>query len=224
MPIVLKNGAVFLHVPKTGGNWTTCILENEGLIDFHFGHKHSDASHMLVPPLRAVSIGKLATYRRAVRHFRRNPNAVFLYTVRNPFGWYESWFKYQSGSKRNWHQWGSPPDPIRWHVNSELNDCRAETFDEFVVNVCETVPGYVTRLFGRYRAVGKAIVLKNENLASDFCDALDQMRVPHDRDRILSTQRIGESEKAPIIWSSELRARVAELDSAAFEEYGYSSD
>lgn len=42
MAIRLKNGSIFLHVPKTGGVWCEHVLRNSGLVEQPAGHRHSD--------------------------------------------------------------------------------------------------------------------------------------------------------------------------------------
>ena len=47
MAVMLKCGAIFLHVPKTGGSWVTSALANQGLIKKQFGHIHADLVRVL---------------------------------------------------------------------------------------------------------------------------------------------------------------------------------
>ena len=42
MALLLRNGAVFLHVPKTGGTWVTRVLEQAGLVRSAIATRHSD--------------------------------------------------------------------------------------------------------------------------------------------------------------------------------------
>ncbi len=42
MSLLLKNGSVFLHIPKTGGTWTRQVLGRLGLIDAEVGLPHGD--------------------------------------------------------------------------------------------------------------------------------------------------------------------------------------
>ncbi|MEL6519801.1 MAG: hypothetical protein AAFQ66_02490 [Pseudomonadota bacterium] len=224
MPLMLRDGVVFLHAPKTGGNWVTSVLEEQGLVDFAFGHKHADAAHLTAPPFRSKRGGEYVRYVRAMLRLRHMQEQRFFYTVRNPFDWYESWFKYQGSDKRQWRNWGAPPNPFQWHVNSPLNCEAPASFSEFMTFVTDKVPGYATRLFGQYRAIGPAHVLKNETLAEDLCHALTAYGLPHDRERIMTAGRVGESPSQQIEWDPALRQKVRDLDRAAFVEYGYELD
>ena len=50
MALLLKNGAVFLHIPKTGGNWVREVLGKLDLIESEIGHKHSDVDRVMINP------------------------------------------------------------------------------------------------------------------------------------------------------------------------------
>ena len=42
MALLLKNNAVFLHIPKTGGTWVRSVLQEFDLVQGPLGHGHSD--------------------------------------------------------------------------------------------------------------------------------------------------------------------------------------
>ena len=48
MAIELVDGSIFLHIPKTGGNWVTQVLSESKLIKRQVGHKHSDFIHHFI--------------------------------------------------------------------------------------------------------------------------------------------------------------------------------
>jgi len=50
MALLLRNGAVFLHIPKTGGNWVRGVLEKLDFIEGEIGHKHLDVDRVLFEP------------------------------------------------------------------------------------------------------------------------------------------------------------------------------
>ena len=41
MAILLKCGAIFLHIPKTGGNWASNVLEENDLVFANIGGRHA---------------------------------------------------------------------------------------------------------------------------------------------------------------------------------------
>ena len=99
MAIILKNGAVFLHIPKTGGNWVTTILRELNLIKENIAHKHADINHFFAPPSR----GRKAIMKYAAHRMLYPPKEkpyMFCF-VRNPLNWYESWFKYMLEFSKN---------------------------------------------------------------------------------------------------------------------------
>lgn len=220
MALFLKNKTIFLHIPKTGGSWMSRVLYDQGLVSFGIGNKHSDASHFLVPPLGHYSARAWLKYALAVRRIRKEPHQL-CYVVRNPFKWYESWFKYQSDPKRNWKDWGRAGDPLDWHPNMELNGLRADDFNSFVDQMIERHPGYVTRLYARYGDLGHAHAFHLETIRDELCAYLDQTGASYSRAAIQSEPDYWVSKQAAITWEPRLRARVAELDVAAFERYGY---
>ncbi len=95
MALVLKCGAVFLHIPKTGGSWVEKILYDNDLIAYETGHKHATVERVIYPH----------TYREGLKFLinRSIPKLVgkptfheppFMFCfVRHPLKWYESWWK-----------------------------------------------------------------------------------------------------------------------------------
>lgn len=227
MPLMLKGDVVFLHAPKTGGNWVTAMLEEQNLVQFPFGSKHADAAHLLVPPYDSGSNKRIRNYwnyAKALQRLRKARDYRFFYTVRNPFTWYESWFKYQSAERRKWRDWGRPPNPFYWHISSPLNGLGAESFPEFMENVLDHVPGYVSQLYGRYAAAHTPHVMKNETLAEDLCRILGVFDLPFDRDRIMGSGKIGESPDLPVEWDPLHREKVRVFEAPAFKKYGYDTE
>ncbi|WP_375257984.1 hypothetical protein [Citreimonas sp.] len=225
MALYLKNDAIFLHIPKTGGSFVSRILYDQGLVSYQIGGKHSDASHILVPPLGSKRPNRRPKewlkYALAVRRLRRNPSPVLVHAVRNPYSWYESWFKYMSAPDRAWRDWGTTGQPLDYHPNMELNGIRGDDFNAMMADMIEKQPAYVTRLYCRFGSFGNTRVLKLETIAQDLCDLLDDIGAEYDRDKVLEEPPYWVSKKAPIEWDPKLRARIAELDRAAFEIYGY---
>jgi hypothetical protein len=121
MAVVMDN-ALFLHIPKTGGEWVRQVLWDAGLetVKLHPGkQKHAD-----------------------LRWFKEHPeyDRPFRFAfVRHPLGWYRSYWTYQRG--RGWKEIPevglTPPDP-------------AISFDDFVCWMAEEHPGFLMRLYRRY--------------------------------------------------------------------------
>jgi hypothetical protein len=47
MALILKNDVLYLHVPKTGGNWLTATLKAEDLIIGSISHKHATYDYVV---------------------------------------------------------------------------------------------------------------------------------------------------------------------------------
>ena len=62
MALRLKGGAVFLHVPKTGGYWVNGVLREFGLVEAEVARRHAGL-------YEAVSGETFRSGYAAVRHF-----------------------------------------------------------------------------------------------------------------------------------------------------------
>lgn len=120
MALILKSGAVFLHIPKTGGNLVTSVLRESGLVRAQLGHKHADMSRLLVPADGRVSKPVLFLEMRRIMTALRPKPFLFCF-VRHPLKWYESWFKYKAQPARNWRTWGSERELLDWHPAAPLS-------------------------------------------------------------------------------------------------------
>jgi len=222
LAIVLKNGSVFLHIPKTGGNWITAVLQEINLVDKMVPHKHADIDRFFSPVFKYRK--ELLKYLFSPKYFSYLHNKPFMFCfVRHPLSWYESWFKYQSQSKRQWRPFGEPRDIYNWHPNAILNGLGSPDFNQFVRNVINKRPGYVTELYGWYTRPQIDFIGKQENLTEDFIKVLRIMNVGFDEDFIRMRGKVGVSElpKEPIIWDEGLKEEVYRLEYAGIVRYGY---
>lgn len=129
MAIILKNGAVFLHIPKTGGTWVTDVLSELDLVGLPFKHKHLTLQR-LPPDRRQFTLGVALRVlkrpnrarRKALSHLLARRPFIFTFT-RHPLAWYESWYAYMSLEKNNWRDWGikGRKDMKNWHPCADLN-------------------------------------------------------------------------------------------------------
>lgn len=225
MALRLKNGAVFLHVPKTGGNWVTRMLEELDLVELELGHKHCDVDHFFTPHIvDRKGLLKYTTRRMLNRLPFRDKPYMFCF-VRNPLTWYESWFKYMEQPSRRWLEWGNEHNVFDWHPNAILNGLGDCSFPEFVRRVNEKRPGYVTEMFGWYTSPQIDFIGKQECLADDFIKVLELMGVEFDEDFIRGYGKVGESSVsvAEPVWPEDLRLETALLEYAGMVRYGYQS-
>lgn len=234
MAIVLKGGAVFLHIPKTGGSWVTRILEEFDLIEGRIGHKHADADRVLNAyryegaKAHAAYLIKRKLQRKLGRFLQEaeaHPKPFMFCFVRHPLAWYESWFKYQS-LRCNWRTWGNERNPENWHPLAALNQSASDSFNGFVRNVLKTRPGYVTELYGGYTRPGLVdFVGRQENLREDLIRVLVRLGLPHDPEVIRRHSPVNVSTEAEmrLYWEPGLRAEVERLEYAALVRHGYRS-
>ncbi|TWT89101.1 hypothetical protein Mal64_25930 [Pseudobythopirellula maris] len=217
MSLVLKNKAVFLHIPKTGGNWIREMLKELDLIDRQLGHKHADHARYLAAARSETG------WRRRIQPSPKRP-FTFCF-VRNPLKWYESWFKYQSQPKWNWRDWGDAKDPDNWHACAMLNGLGGSDFNAFVERALDKRPGFVSEMFGWYDAPAVDFVGRQENLREDFLKAIKAMGLEVDEDRVREFGKVGVSPKPMerIEWRDDVRRRAALCEYAGLVRYGYQS-
>ena len=225
MALLLKNGAVFLHIPKTGGTWVGSVLRELDLVRCPVSHFHADADRLFLPGFKRGKIARPDLLRQRKKYLNTRTKPFMFSFVRHPLSWYESWFKYMSMAVKSWRAHGAEIDlkGRTWHPNAALNELGSSDFNTFVRNVVRARPGYVTEMFGWYTK-GADFVGKQENLADDLYRALDTMGlIEGDGAEIRGRSRVNASEtpKIPIEWDPALRREVERLEYAGIVRYGY---
>ncbi|QQE11248.1 hypothetical protein JD969_17390 [Planctomycetota bacterium] len=222
MALLLKNNAVFLHIPKTGGNWVRKVLEQQKLIKREIGHKHCDIDRVLydpyltVNPIRSTSwvmSGRKPTY----------PQPYTFCFVRHPIAWYESWFNYMT--KRGWNDWPHRKGPIDWHPCAPLNKAANTDFRIFIYNIITQQPGYVTQLYSWYTKRGVTYVGKQESLVEDMIRILIDMKVDFNEQEIrdLSPINVSSSSTNSLSWDSQLQDEILKLEHSVLRQYKYAT-
>jgi hypothetical protein len=234
MAIRLIDGSEFIHIPKTGGSWVEAALDACGLIDRRLCHKHADYDRVLnyarfdnrellktVWNLVQIKMWRLVSGKET-RKFER-PVFRFCF-VRHPLTWYESYWKYMKALR--WNEWGKANSTFDWHPNSTLNGLGSDDFNEFIHNVVQKRPGYVTELYYSYTKPGISFIGKNESLVDDLIYALDSVELSYDVDRIRNLGRVNvsETDSSEIKWDEELRRTVIALELPSLVHFGYMSD
>lgn len=222
MGVRLKNGAVFLHVPKTGGGWVSKVLNELGLAEAPTAIKHADMAHHFGRFYRNSPLAHLKAVAADVLSPLRSKPFVFCF-VRHPVSWYESWFRFMAQPRLDWMTFGRAADPRDWHPTSMLNGTGAADFSDFVLNVIERRPGFVTELFGWYTTPEIDFIGKQENLAEDLVRVLELMDLKFDKDLVMRAAPfgVGEAPANPIIWRAGLKEEVRALEYAGIVRYGY---
>ena len=207
MATLLKCGALFLHVPKTGGNWVSDVLEAHDLVFAHVGGKHA-ALPQLAPLLCLLDTPQ--RYDRANR-----PLFTFCF-VRHPLRWYESW--YRMNVALGWPDWAT--DDEAWNPSVELNGLRAESFNGFVEKVLRWRKGFLTGLYDYY-ARDAHFVGRQENLVHNLIAIFHFLKIPMDGGRIATHDPVNVSAPVDIGLDLSLRNELEASERDAFERYGY---
>lgn len=221
MAILLKNGAVFLHIPKTGGKWVIAALKEIDLIKFNFSHNHSDME-------RTVNFHTHFPWhfiRQTIKHGYYLPKvrkAFKFCFVRHPLKYYESYYKF--AMQLGWPAtMGKMPGKNDWHPNSPLYMEKPKNFNEFIRKIIKKHPGYVTELYSSYTSPNIDFIGKTENLVEDLIKVLKLMDVSFDEEivRNFPPQNVSKNPPEKIVWDEELKKEVLKLEYAAFVRYGY---
>jgi len=211
MAILLKCSAIFLHIPKTGGNWVAEVLDDNDLVFAHFGEKHSSMEQIL----------EFEKWFRVPYKYSKPNKPFFKFCfIRHPLKWYESWFNMQGAL--GWPNWGGNPDV--WHPNAMLDGLGDPDFNKFVAKVLKRRPGYVSELYGWYTIPGIDFVGKQENLVDDLLTVLNMLNVKVDEYRIRNFKHINVSEKTDFQWDPDLKKEMERVEVAAFKRFGYETE
>lgn len=229
MPSRLKNGAVFLHIQKTGGSWVELVLKELHLEKYRFGDPHSEYDRCLNEELTMdgwlpFRLAK-KSYRAAKRLGLRGQEKPFRFCfVRHPLTWYESYFRYFAGL--GWPVEGIPNRAAYWHPNAFIHDCKTNDFNEFVDRVLHRRPGFVSELFARYTNLGISFIGKTEKLQDHLVAALRIAGESFDEAAVRSAPRVNESSlpKSAAVWDPELRRKILRMELAALIQYDYLTD
>ncbi|HEV3272610.1 MAG TPA: sulfotransferase family 2 domain-containing protein [Candidatus Methylacidiphilales bacterium] len=231
MAYLLRNGSVFLHIPKTGGTWIKHVLRELDLIDAPLGHQHSDWDRSFWHD-KLHDDFKVARYlfRRAVRSRRAQPRIrpdCFKFCfIREPLRWYESYWRFMENLDWNWKSWGDERDPYKWHPCSMINGLGSPDFNTFIHNVNKKRPGFVTEMYGWYVRPGIGFVGKQESLRHDLIRVFSLMKLDVDLNTILSVARRNESPaRIPMPeWDPALKRATLQLEYPGYVRFGYPVD
>lgn len=227
MALRLKGGSVFLHVPKTGGNWVTHVLRKMNLVHSDVGEKHSDFGRTLLALVGHNTPSLMRGVLRLPQRVILPPDSTYMFAfVRHPLSWYESWFKYQSQDTRRWVKFGVEGRFSAWHPNSVLNELGSSEFDVFVENVLSRRPGYVSELYFSFCPPEIRFIGRHERLRTDLCEALREGNEKYDEDLIMNEAPVGVSAlpSSPLTWDPRVRERAIQLEYAALVRYGYGEE
>jgi hypothetical protein len=207
MATLLKCGGLFLHVPRTGGNWVSDVLEASDLVFAHVGGRHAGPA-------------QLAPFERLLQtphQYDKTNRPLFKFCfVRHPLRWYESW--YRLNAARGWREWVANEDT--WNPALELNGLGAPTFDGFIENVLRQRPGFLSGLYDYY-ARDAHFVGRQEQMVDDLLIVLTFLRATVDEERVRAAQPTNVSDQAELRLDFSLQQGLEEAERDAFTRYGY---
>lgn len=215
MALLLKNNLVYLHIPKTGGNWLSKLLLDNGCVRKSLEHKHATYD-LIAGRLRRRSLLERKLTLRGVK------DLTYMVVVRNPLTWYESWFKYQCS--RDFRKWGSRGNILKWHVMSPINGVVHSDFNEFVQSVHRAHPGFVTSLYASYTTGSAATILKNESIREDFSSINRKLQLGVPETSIFESAKYGESPKQEIVWDQKVFEETLRLEQSCFQAFEYDTE
>jgi len=228
MALLLKNNAVFLHIPKTGGSWIRVVLKELDLIKAPLGHGHSpyerafwhDKLHHDLKVFRYLLRRAICSPRAQAR---MDPGCFKFCFVREPLSWYESYWRFMQSLDWVWKTWGDELDPYRWDSCAMINNLGSPDFNTFMRNVNKKRPGFVTEMYGWYVRPGVDFVGKTERLREDLLEVFSRMNLGIDAARIASIPQTNES-PAHIPrpeWDPAVRKETLRLEYAGYVRFGY---
>lgn len=242
MALLLNCGAIFLHVPKTGGSWVTDVLVRQGLVRKQFGHIHADWVRAMVYTDTARTVARttyewcksqVPTWIKAGRPLQRIKHRtltsqqcykpfVFCF-VRHPLDWYESWWRYMS--QRSGHDWSQETDLHGWHPCQAIKATGDASFDQFLRNVLHTRPGFVHELYAMYAQPGIDFVGRQEQLSQDLIRVLRLLNVSFDEQAIQQAAPVNVSRRPGSTpqWDPEIRREVEKTEYPTLLRFGYAS-
>ena len=239
MALLLKNGAIFLHIPKTGGSWVSSVLEDQGLVDRKICHIHADLDEVYrflnfrrvigseimkqLNPYASVKskIFVKRGFRTVILSKRKKIPFIFCF-VRNPLGWYESYFTYMQAN--GWPELGDIFDVASKHPCSVLNGIDHETFEDFISAVVDKFPGFLTNLFSRYTDARIGYIGKQESLVDDLVAVLEYLKLDFNEDSIRSFQKVNMREKdslVDIVWTERIEQDIFACEYPIYKRFEY---
>ncbi len=230
MSFLLKNNAVFLHIPKTGGTFFREIIEQLGLRVLNFGNEHADMERTL-HSFKYYPIYAMRSSILLGKNIDVHANQCFKFCfVRNPYSWYESYWRFMYGLHWNNLNNYRPKRKFElltdnWNPINLLLPYADDNFNVFLENVLSAEPAFLTKLYERYTPPQHInYVGKQETLKHDASMIFDMLEVRFDKNIFEKTGRINESKTPRPIWSEELKNRIYEAERSVFEKYKYDCD
>ncbi len=232
MSCELTNGAIFLHIPKTGGSWVLTILEEMGLVRRQVGRSpHTAYEHAVLFPgekRRWKEWRRAENWRPAnITHSGRYMKLPYTFCfVRHPVKWYESWWRYLKGmGEITWKVEAINEERRlkRWNTITVPTRAFCPDFNEFVRNMHSQFPGYVTWMYGMYAVPEVNFVGKQEQLADGLIKVFNDLKIPFDESRVRERPHVNKAKlsEETIQWDEGLLREIQAAEQTIMVRYGY---
>jgi hypothetical protein len=211
MSLIIEKEKIFFHIPKTGGNsFRSFIQSNSNLQLKEISHKHA------TPDFFEGS--SKYHFRQKLFHIN-GQNLQGIVFVRNPYTWYESWYKYQIS--RGVVKWGGSRTGSHWHPMSTLDYVDYSSFDSFIESTYERYPAFLTGLFSRYLAGFNSVINRMEDVVLNTEGELMKMGLDPSKFSDTTFPVVRPSPELNIVWRKSLKNKVRENESALLERFQY---
>jgi hypothetical protein len=227
MAFLLQN-SIFIHIPKTGGQWVTTALKGAGLVLGELGVVHATPDEITHDPaeLKRSKRNRPRWYEwvRVRLSIRRQP--VVFSMVRHPLSWYQSCWAHRMDDA-----W-APINAPDWFTHRAIetwadftDHCRASTFAEFVRKCTARYPeGFASLLFDSYTD-GCTFVGRQERLRDDLVTALRLAGEDFQPEHLWRTPPrnvLGSGRwRSQCQYTPELIERVVVAEARAIRKFGY---
>ena len=207
MALLLKTGWLFVHLPKTGGEWVRHALRDAGFVADDEEEVDPGVAPWPVPASASSGMRRLHATARSIGH---DPARSFCF-VRHPLAWYRSLWAH--GARDGWS-----PD------NFVLDQYGCHDFLEFMDRCLRAFPtGFVSLLYRIYTE-GAGFVGRYERLGDDLRAALELAgldavtSIRHAPMNVASAQpKLDRRCRYPLA----LARRVAAVEDEAIRRFGY---
>lgn len=227
MSILLKNNAVFLHIPKTGGTFLRKVIVAAGLRQLDFGYEHADMERVL-HSFKYYPVNAIRTSFLLRKNIDTHVSKCFKFCfVRNPYSWYESFWRFMKeydwtdfSNYRTKNRFGLPTD--EWNPIDPIMHCASNNFDEFIQNVLNEQPGFVANLYDRYANPQYInFIGKQESIIEDSITIFERLGISVSENIFHEIGKVNESQIPKPVWDEQLKKRIYESEENAFTKYGY---
>lgn len=118
---------------------------------------------------------------------------------------------------------GDPENRDAWHPWIALKGIQSDDFNDFIRQVIERRPGFVSELYCLYDQPPVRFCGRQERLAADLMHVFDELGFTYDHSLVEKMDRVNDtqSHKDAIRWDQGLRREVECLEYSAMARYGY---